>query len=75
MHGPAASALSVMLFGLAGLLLIGSALSWAKLARDPERLDEMPVIPVRAFRQAAALTAMAFVMLGLASCWLALTAL
>jgi hypothetical protein len=75
MHGPAASALTALLFGLSGLLLFASASAWAKLGRDREAPGQRPAIPVRAFRFAAAITAAAFVMLALASCWLALSSI
>lgn len=75
MHGPAANALTVLLFGLSGVLLLACACSWAKVARDREALSERPAVPVRALRSAAGVTAAAFVMLGLAVCWLALASL
>lgn len=73
MHSPAISALTVMLFGLSGLLLWAAASAWAKLAGGSEPPDQRPVIPVHAFRRAAGLTSAAFVMLGFAVVWLALT--
>jgi len=72
MHG---APLTTVLLGLTGLLLLASASAWMKLAKDRERPDESPAIPVRSFRHAAALTGAAFVMLGLSLCWLAATAL
>jgi hypothetical protein len=72
MHGPAASAISVLLFGLAGLFALHAASSWAGLAKDRERPDQRPAIPVRALRSAAGVTAAALVLLGLALLWLAL---
>lgn len=75
MQGPAASALSVMLFGLAGLFVLYAASRWAKLAADRERPDQRPSIPVAGFRSAAGITAAAFVLLGFALVWSALVAL
>lgn len=75
MHGAAANAISVLLFGLSGLLLLASASAWAKLARNRERPDERPSIPVHSFRSAAGMTAATFVMLGIAVAWLALESL
>jgi hypothetical protein len=75
MHGPAESAISVLLYGLTCLMIFGAGSQWAKLARDTERTDERPTIPVNAFRHAASLTAAAFMFLGLSVLWLALSAL
>jgi hypothetical protein len=72
MHGPAANALTVLLFGLAGLFLFAAAASWAKVAKERERPDQKPVVPVRALRSAAGITAAALTMLAIASVWLAL---
>jgi uncharacterized membrane protein YidH (DUF202 family) len=74
MHPPY-SALTVLLLGLAGLLLLAAGWAWSKLAKDRERVDERPAIPVAAFRQAAAVTAAALILLGAALCWLALVML
>lgn len=75
MHGPAADAITVMLFGLSGFFLWGAALSWLKAARDREGPDERPSIPVSAFRSAAVTTAIAFMLLGASAIWLALVSL
>lgn len=74
MHPPY-SALTVLLLGLGGLLLIAAGVAWAKLAKHRERANERPAIPVAAFRHAAAVTAAALILLGVALCWLALVAL
>lgn len=74
MHDPAASAISVLLFALTALAVFGAARQWAKLARNRERPDERPSIPVHAFRAAAGLTAVALVMVGLTLAWAALLA-
>lgn len=74
MHSPAASAISVVLFGLSALAVFGAARQWAKLARHRERPNEKPTIPVHAFRAAAGLTAVALVMIGASLAWLALVA-
>jgi hypothetical protein len=75
MHGPAANALTVILFGLSGLFLLGAAAKWARVAEDRERPDESPALSVRSVRSAAGVTAAAFLALGIAVVWLALTAL
>jgi uncharacterized membrane protein YidH (DUF202 family) len=75
MHGPAASALSVLLFGLTALLVLAAAGKWLKLAQDRERLDERPAIPVHAFRSAAAITSAALAMVALSLLWSAFVAL
>lgn len=74
MHGPVVSAISVLLLGISALFVFGAARQWRKLATDPERPDERPAIPVQAFRTAAGLTGLAFVMVGLSLAWLALVA-
>jgi hypothetical protein len=75
LRDPAASALTVILFGLTALLVIGAATKWARLARDHEPADERPAIPVHSFRSAAGLTAAALGMVGLSLLWSALVAL
>lgn len=75
MHGPAANAITVLLFGLAGLLLLACAKSWANVARDRERPNERPTVPVSALRSAAAITGATLAALGLAAIWLALVSL
>jgi len=75
MHGPAANAVTVLLFGLAGMTLLGAASYWRNVAKDRERPNERPVVPVAALRSAAGVTAAAFALLGAAAIWLALTAL
>ncbi|HYX46201.1 MAG TPA: hypothetical protein VE820_05205 [Sphingomicrobium sp.] len=70
-NGPAVPILSVVLFGLSGLLLLLSALSWSKVARETGR--DRPAISIQALRSAAGLTALSFVVLGIAACWLAFT--
>jgi hypothetical protein len=75
LRGPATSALTVILFGLTGMLVLATAGKWANLARERERPDERPVIPVHSFRAAAALTCAALVMVGLPLLWSALLAL
>lgn len=74
MHPPY-SALTVVLFGLAGLLLLGAAFQWVKLGRGREAYNERPTIPVHAFRSAAGLTGVALGLLGVALLWAALMAL
>jgi hypothetical protein len=74
MHEPAASAISVLLFGLTAFFVFAAALQWAKLARHPERPDERPSIPIHSFRAAAGLTALALGMVGLTLLWSALLA-
>lgn len=61
--------LTIVLFGISGLLLIASAASWLKLARDGNRARQ--AIPINAFRSAAGLTGATFIMLAISACWLA----
>jgi hypothetical protein len=75
MHSAAASAVSVLLFGLTGLFVLYAAASWAKLAKDREPSDQRPAIPVAAFRSAAGVTAAALVLAGVSLVWAALLAL
>lgn len=75
MHGPAASAISVFLFGLSAVAVFGAAGRWARLSRHSEGSTERPAIPVHAFRGAAGATAVALALLGAALAWLALVAL
>lgn len=75
MDNPAASALTVILFGLSGAFLFYAARLWLRLSEDRERTDERPRIPVAAFRSAAGVTGVAFLMLGAAVIWLAFVSL
>lgn len=70
-NAPMHHALTVLLFAVAGMLVVNAAVTWAKLAQgknDPNK----PPIPVRLFRLAAGYTATAFLMLGIALAWFAL---
>jgi hypothetical protein len=69
MSGPGETSLTVVLLGVSGLLLLVCAVFWLKLAQ--ENGLSRPTIPIHAFRTAAGLTALTFVVLGLATCWLA----
>lgn len=72
---PSTTALTVMLFGLAGLFLIGCASMWLKVGEDRERGDQPPRVPIEALRSAANVTAVAFGLLGVALVWFALVTL
>jgi hypothetical protein len=74
MHPPY-SALTVILFGLSGFLLIGAAGYWLKLSRGREAVNERPAIPVHRFRAAAGYTGIAMGLLGISLLWFALVAL
>ena len=74
-YDPSTTALTVILFGLAGLALIGCASMWLKLGKDRERVDQVPTIRVGELRSAANVTAIAFVLLGLALLWFAFVTL
>ena len=63
------TSLTVVLLGVSGLLLLVCGVIWLKLARDHGLAR--PTIPIHAFRTAAGVTALTFVVLGLATCWLA----
>ena len=71
MHGPAASALSVILFGLAALITLGAGAEWAKVARRVDRGSAS----LSSIGTAAGITAAAFLFLGLALAWSALVSL
>lgn len=71
---PAAAAITVILFGLTGLMVMGAASEWIKLARDRERTDQRPTIPIERFRSAAAITAVAMGFLSAALLWVAFLA-
>lgn len=72
---PSTVALTVMLFGLSGLFLIGCASMWLKVGKDRERADEVPTIRVSELRSAATVTSIAFGLLGVALVWFAFTTL
>jgi hypothetical protein len=72
---PAQTALSVVLFGLAGFFLLATVPAWAKLARHRERPNEIPAIPAEAFRSAASMTAATLALLGVALIVFAVTLL
>lgn len=74
MHTPY-SAVTIILFGLAAVLLIAAAAKWVKLAKDHAGFSARPAIPVHSFRAAAALTAVALGTLGAALLWFALIVL
>ena len=74
-YEPAATALTVMLFGLSGLFLIGCASMWLQLGKERERSNQPPTIPVERFRSAATITALAFGLLGVALVWFAFVTL
>ncbi len=68
MNGVAVNIVTVLLLAALGLMLLGTAVSWSKLAKTSGR-----IIPIQAFRSAAGLTAATFLMLGIVACWLAFT--
>ncbi len=53
MNGVAVNIVTVQLLGALGLTLLGTAVSWSRLAKTSGRR----VIPIQAFRSAAGLTA------------------
>jgi uncharacterized membrane protein YidH (DUF202 family) len=64
-----ATVLTVILWGVSGLLLFSAARSWYKVARQRD-----PELRLTILRNAASISAVAFVMLGVAALWRAFLA-
>jgi cytochrome c-type biogenesis protein CcmH/NrfF len=64
-----ATVITVLLWGMSGLLLLSAAGSWSKVARQRD-----PELRVTILRNAAATSTVAFVMLGVAAFWRAFLA-
>jgi len=69
MSSPVATVLTVILWGVSGLLLFIAAGSWFKVARQRD-----PELRVTILRNAASISAVAFVMLAVAALWRAFLA-
>lgn len=75
MHDATARALTVILWGLSGVLLFAAASAWAKVAKVRERSNERPEVRVSELRYAAGISAAALALLGITALWLALLSL
>jgi len=71
MHGPAANALTVILWGFAALFLFNAASAWLKAGAESEKPSERPTLSVSHVRAAAVRSALAMIALGIAAIWLA----
>ncbi len=70
MSSQTATVVTVILWGLSGVLLFSAAGSWYKVARQRD-----PELRVTILRNAASISAIAFAMLGVAALWRAFLAL